>query len=299
MSSKPPQSRSQKSTAIPSSSSLSALHTTFHLVFVRNKNQHSHAKWWKHLSMLRRSLRSLLNSVQAFEKYVKNEGLEWDELRTDDKGRIVDSEGEIVGRDEKVVEQGRYLARWIVPGAYLAFSTVVADTQFSALGVVLIAALAQLAEAIKEFKTPDEVAPEVNENQSRKVETAMPTIAQPVVGDRLEDIGELVVRRPVMPESEKPVEAIGFKSTMPLRERDHDEESASIKRSPQPAAFESQQPASEKKKVRTKRSLKRPISEDDSTPAKAKSKKHPSDATKLKKKKKKERNAIDDIFGGL
>ncbi|KAI5301798.1 hypothetical protein KEM56_001348 [Ascosphaera pollenicola] len=300
MSSKLPQPRLQKkTTAIPSSATLTAIHKTFHLVFVRNKNQHSHAKWWKHLSMLRRSLRLLLNSIEALEKYVDNEGIDWDELQMNAVGRIVDLEGEIVGQDENVVEQGRYLARWIVPRAYLAFSTVVADTQFSALGVVLIAALAQLAEVIEEFKTPDEVAVEVKEDQSRSIETATPSTTQPVKGgNKLEDIGEVVVRRAAVPASGKKVTVVKADGTVPRRERDHDEGPASSEQLSQLTGSDLEQ-ATLRKKAKTNKPFKRSISEDDSISAKAKSKKHTSDATKVKKKKKKERNVIDDMFGGL
>ncbi|KAK2743085.1 hypothetical protein FQN55_007536 [Onygenales sp. PD_40] len=100
----------------PPSTALKAIHTSLHLLYHRNKNQHRNTKWWKWLSMLRRATADLTREVERFEK--------------DDDD---DDEG----------------AREIVLRRMGAFSTVVADTQFSALGVVLIASLAQVSQAVR------------------------------------------------------------------------------------------------------------------------------------------------------
>ncbi|KAK2794952.1 hypothetical protein FQN52_006831 [Onygenales sp. PD_12] len=100
----------------PPSTALKAIHTSLHLLYHRNKNQHRSTKWWKWLSMLRRATADLTREVERFEK--------------DDDD---DDEG----------------AREIVLRRMGAFSTVVADTQFSALGVVLIASLAQVSQAVR------------------------------------------------------------------------------------------------------------------------------------------------------
>ncbi|KAJ5173965.1 uncharacterized protein N7500_001896 [Penicillium coprophilum] len=82
-----------------------AVHSTLHLIFHRNKNQHRRTKWWKWLSILKRATLDLARSG------VKS-----------------------------------HLANHIIPRCYIAFSTVVADNQFSTLGIVLLAALARLSK---------------------------------------------------------------------------------------------------------------------------------------------------------
>ncbi|KAH8689709.1 hypothetical protein BGW36DRAFT_433709 [Talaromyces proteolyticus] len=81
-----------------------------HLVYHRNKNQHGRSAWWRWLSMLRRTLLKLLSTTQY-------------------EGQECISE---------------YLHAYIIPRCYVAFSTVVADGQFSTLGSVLMAALGQI-----------------------------------------------------------------------------------------------------------------------------------------------------------
>ncbi|CAI7623429.1 unnamed protein product [Penicillium palitans] len=81
-----------------------AVHSTLHLIFHRNKNQHRRTKWWKWLSILKRATLDFARSG------VKS-----------------------------------HLAT-VIPRCYIAFSTVVADNQFSTLGIVLLAALARLSK---------------------------------------------------------------------------------------------------------------------------------------------------------
>ncbi|GES63321.1 hypothetical protein ATEIFO6365_0007000800 [Aspergillus terreus] len=79
----------------------------------------------------------------------------------------------------------RHLATHVVPGCYLAFSTVVADGQFSTLGVVLLATLARLSKAAgidKEFKAMSRA-----KNVGRIQPYEMPT-------PKAEDIGEVLAR---------------------------------------------------------------------------------------------------------
>ncbi|KAJ5204057.1 uncharacterized protein N7498_004936 [Penicillium cinerascens] len=90
-----------------------AVHSVLHLIYHRNKNQHQGAKWWKWLSMLKRTT--------------------WD-LGSMDPTKAASS-------------YRQHLASHLIPRCYLAFSTVVADTQFATLGIVLLAALARLAKA--------------------------------------------------------------------------------------------------------------------------------------------------------
>ncbi|CAG8937419.1 unnamed protein product [Penicillium salamii] len=105
-----------------------AVHSILHLIFHRNKNQHHRTKWWKWLSMLKRATLDLAQPLS-----------------------VASAEA-----------QKQYLAAHLIPRCYVyvlnlkrrggtnccsrAFSTVVADNQFSTLGVVLMAALARLSK---------------------------------------------------------------------------------------------------------------------------------------------------------
>ncbi|KAJ5825512.1 hypothetical protein N7474_002650 [Penicillium riverlandense] len=93
-----------------------AVHSMLHLVFHRNKNQHQRAKWWKWLSLLKHTTLDLAQSL--------------------DGARL------------NVAESHRqHLVTHLIPRCYLAFTTVVADNQFSALGIVLMATLARIVKA--------------------------------------------------------------------------------------------------------------------------------------------------------
>ncbi|KAJ5719567.1 hypothetical protein N7493_007145 [Penicillium malachiteum] len=132
---------------------ISAVHSILHLIYHRNKNQHKSTKWWKWLSMLKRTTAELgsLDAVAA-ESYQQ------------------------------------HLATHLIPRCYQAFSTVVAENQFSTLGIALLAALARLAKAtgadrkmvavpkLKQKKTRVSVPSEDRgERISRKEEDELPS----------------------------------------------------------------------------------------------------------------------------
>ncbi|KAL2862971.1 uncharacterized protein BJX67DRAFT_385080 [Aspergillus lucknowensis] len=93
------------------------IHKILHLIFHRNKNQHRRTKWWKWLSILKRTVWNLALSLGSAQE------------------RLPSAEF-----------YRQYLADRVVPRCYEAFSVVVADVQFSALGTVLLATLACLSK---------------------------------------------------------------------------------------------------------------------------------------------------------
>ncbi|KAL4926533.1 uncharacterized protein BDV17DRAFT_154983 [Aspergillus undulatus] len=95
------------------------VHSIIHLIFHRNRNQHGRTKWWKWLSILKRTVWNLVTSLSPSD------------------------EGDFRASAES---SRRFLADRILPRCYVAFSVVVADVQFSTLGTVLIATLAQLSK---------------------------------------------------------------------------------------------------------------------------------------------------------
>ncbi|PWY64293.1 hypothetical protein BO70DRAFT_303002 [Aspergillus heteromorphus CBS 117.55] len=110
---------------------ITAIHAALHLIFHRNKNQHRGTKWWKWLSILKRTTLKLVTYLTR--------------LPPDTDAKLLND------------KHSQHLASYILPRCYLAFSMVVADGQFSTLGIVLLATLARLAKAVgfdKELRIP-------------------------------------------------------------------------------------------------------------------------------------------------
>ncbi|KAF3403623.1 Meiosis protein mei2 [Penicillium rolfsii] len=135
-----------------------AVHNVLHLIYHRNKNQHQRAKWWKWLSRLKRTAVDLgwQNASVAIP-----------------------------------AAYNQYLSTHLIPRCYLAFSTVIAENQFSTLGIVLLATLSRFAKAMG-IKIREETR---HRPQNKNTQSAPPT----------EDRGERVSRADigVVPSSEQ------------------------------------------------------------------------------------------------
>ncbi|KAL4818175.1 hypothetical protein BDW67DRAFT_182911 [Aspergillus spinulosporus] len=159
------------------------IYSMLHLIFHRNRNQHGRTKWWKWLSILKRAVWNLAISLSSSKQ---------GDFRT------------------SAETYKQYLADRVLPRCYLAFSVVIADVQFSALGAVLFAILAQLSKSTgiaEEFKLP---SPVENSHNLLASYTGLPT--------HIDDIGEALSRpaeesevakdfqlqQPVQPASNKP-----------------------------------------------------------------------------------------------
>lgn len=159
-----------------------AVHRTLHLIFHRNKNQHRKSKWWKWLSMLKRVTSNIARSLEnpplspgmtslaeVYRQYLASH---------------------IAPRCYLYVCCNVYLNNFIFPvllvhaNVVRAFSTIVADTQFSALGTVLVCALSRLTKATgidRDMKTQS--------SQKRLVRASSPN----AISGR-EDVGEVIHR---------------------------------------------------------------------------------------------------------
>ncbi|KAI9368003.1 hypothetical protein BJX61DRAFT_537600 [Aspergillus egyptiacus] len=98
------------------------VHSILHLIFHRNRNQHGRAKWWKWLSILKRTVWKLALSLSTNSEAVS-------------------------GTASSAEFYKQYLSERVVPRCYWAFSVVVADVQFATLGTILLATLARLAKS--------------------------------------------------------------------------------------------------------------------------------------------------------
>lgn len=116
-------------------------------IFVRNKNQHRSQAWWKPFALLRNALRKFM-ALETRESELKNP------VRTEVDGQIVDAR-EVrrrfdleaqVRREREIV--GEWIRETLCPPCYVTFSSLVADTQFANLGVVLVGALSEIAGVV-------------------------------------------------------------------------------------------------------------------------------------------------------
>ncbi|KLJ08908.1 hypothetical protein EMPG_15671 [Blastomyces silverae] len=279
-----PPTRKKQQKGLPQSSTLKSIHITLHLLYHRNKNQHRGTKWWKWLAMLKRSMSALLRAVRRWE-------WEWDEGDGDEDG----------GFRAKVLEMMRYMHVYVVPRCYVAFSTVVADTQFSALGVVLLAVLAQAAQAVA---LAEEYQMEPDTNTGTSITSALTTTAAAtaVLPTNHEenvhvDVGEVVKRSLYVPglvvDSAASGENRGGKEkgdTSGLEEKSEGKSPLILD-----AAGEERKAGMVKKSKRDSSLPQLGGDEEEEEEGGERQKRK-----KLKtKRKKKQRDAIDDIFGGL
>ncbi|KAJ5882189.1 uncharacterized protein N7529_000861 [Penicillium soppii] len=157
-----------------------AVHSMLHLIFHRNKNQHHRTTWWKWLSMLKRATADLARSLDADATSVES--------------------------------QKQHLAAHIIPRCYMAFSTVVADNQFSTLGIVLMAALARLSKVTgisREMKM--QVAP------GKTTKKASPVTMTEDLGERVCREDDALMTRPV--HASRPVDKKSASKEKPEKDR--------------------------------------------------------------------------------
>ncbi|KAK0100979.1 hypothetical protein ONS95_013032 [Cadophora gregata] len=150
-----------------SSEELTSVTHLLHLFHHRNKNQHRLSKWWKAFSQLRRQVGKLLLEVEALETCVKFSSAPASASASSSKVKKRKGEGsrdEVFrggGREgeskfvraarETVEERVEFLENWVVPKCFLAFSNVVADNQYAALGLMLMGTLARLQTVMKDL----------------------------------------------------------------------------------------------------------------------------------------------------
>ncbi|KAL1960009.1 hypothetical protein VTO42DRAFT_677 [Malbranchea cinnamomea] len=254
---------------LPSSTEMNDVCNTMHLLYHRNKNQHLCAKWFKQLSMLRRATRKLAWEIEEVERIA-------DDIH-------VDADKEHSLRMNALMRM-EFLCKEIVPRSYRAFSTVVADTQFSALGVVLIALLSRLAKitGAETFFTEREKEKKDDKKKGQiTLEGRTATIDAPMVD---EDFGEVIQRDEITTNKSSRIAPV---SAGLIRERTKNNK---------------KRPISEKEEDVTMKEV-----DDDLVPDKKKNLSASSalmtglvkDKEEKRKKKRRKGNAIDDIFGDL
>ncbi|KAK5083165.1 RNase MRP subunit [Lithohypha guttulata] len=164
-----------------------------HLAIRRNKNQHRAQPFFKYLSLLHKSLARLLTITKSLAAVSAQPATTSDQVR-----RKFEKEASLRSQREVLEEHVREV---LVPKCYVTFSTVVADSQFANLGVVLMGLLAEVAAGAHGVGLPSGVGGVEDEASSRKgrregVEIGSPGsllgLSTRVTG---EDQGEVIERR--------------------------------------------------------------------------------------------------------
>jgi ribonuclease MRP protein subunit RMP1 len=141
------------------------------LAYHRNKNQHRRSRWWKELSLLRRNLRRLLAES---EKEKEKEGFE---------------------------KRTRFLREWLLPRCWEAFSGLVGDNQYAALGLMLLGALARLGRVLGLDLKAEKAAGELNVGSEASREENMAVLGNE--GVRVdEDLGVPLAREEIVETAE-------------------------------------------------------------------------------------------------
>jgi hypothetical protein len=189
--------------------SLRELADLLHLFHYRNKNQHRHSVWWRAFSVFRQQFNHLLGDI-AF---------------------LIDVPATHLARVKKKAQDAKYRARiqqrtamWqevLIQKWQQAFSQLVADGRFAVLGIVLIAALAQICMVTgitADIEQLGQMEVEKVLAEFAKEDWGLGTGLNPVAG--AEDIGQLVTReevRPVHPRQSTNIDSkanvFGHKST--------------------------------------------------------------------------------------
>ncbi|EME43494.1 hypothetical protein DOTSEDRAFT_174354 [Dothistroma septosporum NZE10] len=121
---------------LPDQAELQHLADILHLFHHRNKNQHRRSIWWRHFSVFRKQLSSLVTDLGHL-----NEAASTNLALTKKKAR--DARINLTTTKRVNFWQDIMAAKW-----QHAFSQLVADGRFSVLGLFLLAALSQVCQIV-------------------------------------------------------------------------------------------------------------------------------------------------------
>lgn len=158
-----------------------------HLFHHRNKNQHQHSIWWRHFSQFRRHVNALAVEAECIAARPTTTL-----ARAQKRKREPATRRRLASR--RVLWERVAVARWS-----RAFSQIVADLRFATLGLVLLAALAQIC-AIWDLTFAEQeddallLGAEVSYGQNVDVRLGSTGSAGAAASD---DVGEVVAREPL------------------------------------------------------------------------------------------------------
>ncbi|KAI9757850.1 MAG: hypothetical protein M4579_003286 [Chaenotheca gracillima] len=168
--------------------SIQKLHKTqnlLHLLAHRNKNQHRRSAWWKWFCMLRRGVSRLLSLLDDPTDKAVQERSKAGKLNFEARERLK------AKRSQEADALMAHLRTHVIPRCWRAFASgLVADNQFAALGLVLLAELGRVGCVIGLERVDDSVAPE----EGRRGKTEEVGLVEGGDGDVDMDVGVAVER---------------------------------------------------------------------------------------------------------
>jgi ribonuclease MRP protein subunit RMP1 len=183
------------------SKELADLSKLLHLLHHRSKNQHRRSVWYRHFNTMRRHHQQLQAEISP------ELPASWPPSRKRKRKEEC---------DERVEQRLNFWAEVLVPKWFAAFSQVVADKRFAALGLVLCAALARLCKITGVLERIEESADEDMRGALSKfafVETGQALLGfdehmneMEVAGEESDDVGIVIERGDI---EENPEPAIG------------------------------------------------------------------------------------------
>ncbi|OCT55034.1 hypothetical protein CLCR_02977 [Cladophialophora carrionii] len=179
-------------------------------IWVRNKNQHRTQPWWRTLSSLRKAT-SRLTALEDEERRLKSESRL---LGSHSRGHHVRKRFE---RESQLRTEKEAWVQWVrevlLPKAYIGFSSLVGDTQFANLGVVLVGVLADIVSVTPapargsgdrlggtKITESQNLREAVATGEARRLEATSLRVTGPHSGELIErqydsdDVGEIVER---------------------------------------------------------------------------------------------------------
>ncbi|RDL35037.1 uncharacterized protein BP5553_06968 [Venustampulla echinocandica] len=244
---------------------LTALYSTLHLFHHRNKNQHRLSKWYFYFSQFRRQVQKLVKEIEAYDAARKLSAKS--RFTREAEERLRARIGLLAGVGGGGASDG------MVGDWFLAFSTLVADNQYSTLGLMLLGSLARFQSLLVDAGS--EVGIEVDLVVGSQVESEGVKELLLVEGEQRgygDDLGE-VVERAVL----KDLVGVEKEDDMEDKIKDEDVDDGVVD--------------SKKRKKRKQDFV------GSKTERLAKS--TPTQPLKKKKKKREKGDAFDDLFGGL
>ncbi|KAL1392336.1 hypothetical protein HDK64DRAFT_322834 [Phyllosticta capitalensis] len=146
-----------------------------HLLHHRNLNQHRQSIWWRHFSTFRREMLHLVAEYDA----------------------INSSKTAAKKTSKRVVARIEHWKSCMLPKWYLAFTAVIASTQFSAIGLALMAILARISHCLG-------ITAAYEAEAEREMQTVLEEFAAkdahelfepPRTTGNAEDVGEVITRQ--------------------------------------------------------------------------------------------------------
>ncbi|GMM29512.1 hypothetical protein DAMA08_022570 [Martiniozyma asiatica (nom. inval.)] len=136
--------------------SLTTEYQILHLIYHRNKNQHGSQFWWKHINLLHRHLRRLIQLILDLEEWPNNHKVKFHKITKSFKIENISIDKNHLNL--AIEKEIRYIVKKVLPGCYWAFMGIIELGQFINIGFALIGVLGRswsiLSEIVVDLPKP-------------------------------------------------------------------------------------------------------------------------------------------------